>query len=88
MQFSAGSPLYQLLQAGITHAAMLELAAQHRIQAAHPEPAEATDKSERWDALADNRQRHARPELPKKRLEVPSIALSWRPDWTRHWTRL
>ena len=78
MGFCAGRPLSEL-QAEMTQAALLEVAAQtgrmiRRLHAVDPEPLATIHKGERWDALVDRRRREVLPELLDRGLIVPSIA--------------
>ena len=77
-EFCAGHPLDEL-QVEMPQAALLEVAAQtgrvvRRLHAVDPEPLDAIDKGERWDALVDRRRREVLPELLDRGLVVPSVA--------------
>ena len=76
-EFCAGRPLDEL-QAEMTQAALLEVAAQtgrviRRLHAIDPDPLAAIDKGERWDTLVDRRRREVLPELLDRGLIVPGI---------------
>ena len=78
VEFCAGCPLDEL-QAEMTQAALLEVAAQtgrmvRRLHAVDPEPLAAIDKGEGWDALVDRRRREVLPEMIERGLIVPGIA--------------
>ncbi len=77
-EFCAGRPLDEL-RVEMTQEALLEVAAQtgrmvRRLHAVDPKRLRAVDKGERWDALADRRQREVLPELLDRGLIVPSVA--------------
>ena len=89
MEYCAGRPLSEL-QAEMTQAALLEIAAQigHMVRGLHavdPKPLAAIDKGEGWGALVDRRRREVLPELLDRGLIVPGIVPSWRRCWTRRW---
>ena len=77
MEFCGGRP-FDELQAEMTPAALLEVAAQtgrmiRRLHAVDPEPLAAIDKGEPWAALVDRRRREVLPELLDRGLIVPGI---------------
>ncbi len=77
MEYCPGRPLSEL-QAEMTQAALLEIAAQtgHMVRGLHavdPEPLAAIDKGEGWGVLVDRRRREVLPELLDRALIVPGI---------------